>query len=99
MINCSLCPLGIGQEVISLICSKEDVEVSARKSFMSIWKVKQENSVLREAVVCSSQEVLRTDETGDTKFYLGCFIIVLTGSEGNGLPELLMSGPNSSCSG
>lgn len=98
MINCSLCPLGIGQEVISLICSKEDVEVTARKSFMSIWKVKQENSVLREVVVCSSREVLRTDETGDTKFYLGCFIIVLIGSEGNGLPELLMSGPNSSCS-
>lgn len=42
------------------------MEVSARKSFMSIWKVKQENSVLREAVVSSSQEVLRADETGDT---------------------------------
>lgn len=64
---------------------------------MSIWKVKQENSVLRESVVPSSQKVLRTDETGDTKIFLGCFIIVLTGSEGNGLPEL-MSGPNSSCS-
>lgn len=64
---------------------------------MSICKVKQENSVLRAVVVPSSQEVLKTHETRDTKFYLG-FIIVLTGSEGNGLPELLMSGPNSSCS-
>lgn len=69
------------------------MEVSARKSFMSIWKVKQENSVLREAVVPSSEEVIRTDETGDMKFYLGCFIIVLTGSEGNGLHELLILVP------
>lgn len=69
----------------------------AKKSFMSIWKVKQENSVPREAVVPSSQEVLRTDETGDAKFCLGFVVIVLTGSERNGLPEL-MSGPNSSCS-
>lgn len=57
------------------------MEIGARKSFMSIWIVKRANSFLREVVVPSSQEVLRADET-DTKFYLGCFIIVLTGSEG-----------------
>lgn len=63
MINCSLCPLGIGQEVIGLICSKKDVEIGAGKSFMSVWIVKNENSFLREVVVPSSQKVLRADET------------------------------------
>lgn len=81
MINCSLCPLGMGQEVISLGCSKEDVEIGARKSFRSFWIVKHENSLLREAVVPSSQEAEHMRQR-DTKFCLSCFIIVLSSSEG-----------------
>lgn len=44
------------------------MEIGARKSFMSIWIVKRENSFLREVVVPSSQEVLRADETETPNF-------------------------------
>lgn len=63
VINCSLCPLGIGHKIISLICSKADVEIGDGNSFVSVWVAKHENSFLREVVVPSSQEVLRANET------------------------------------
>lgn len=44
------------------------MEIGARKSFISIWIVKHENSFLREVVVPSSQEVLRADETETPNF-------------------------------
>lgn len=91
----------MGQEVISLICCKEDVEIDARKSFVTVWIVKHENRFLREVVVLPLQEVFRADEM-ESHQILTSFARILTcsGREYSpiplGLPENQAS-PLSSC--